>query len=213
MSPRRRHRPTRRRLRQSNSAPQAMEIAAALSLNTAAPAPARIANQNGDAAPPATPARAAPAATDSAASLSAEQLDAAGNGDRAASSPNTAATAPSSVAPDQNGDVAPAAAPTKAAPTEAEAAAALPAEQLAAVGKGDQAASSPNIPVPAPASPATDQNVDTAPPAILARAAPAAADPAAPERVVAALPTLAPVHVILNVPREDSGRGAGARRI
>jgi hypothetical protein len=64
---------------------------------------------------------------------------------------------------------------------------------------------SPNAAAPAPPSAAPDQNVGAAPPAILAKATPTAPDdPTA--RALADLPTLAPVRVILNVARDDSGR-------
>ncbi|MBV8104961.1 MAG: hypothetical protein JO223_10125 [Hyphomicrobiales bacterium] len=64
---------------------------------------------------------------------------------------------------------------------------------------------SPNAAAPAPPVAAPDQNVDAASSAILAKAAPTAPDGAA-GRVVAGLPTLAPVRVILNMARDDSGR-------
>jgi hypothetical protein len=153
--------------------------------------------------------RAAPTAPDGAAALSAEQLGAAGNGDRAPLSPNSAALAPPSVAPDQNLDAAPPAILAKAAPTAPDGAAAPSAEQLGAADNADRAALSPNAAAPAPLSAPPDQNVDAAPPAILAKAALSAPDGAA-ARVVAGLPTLAPVRVILNVARDDSGR---ARRL
>jgi hypothetical protein len=79
------------------------------------------------------------------------------------------------------------------------------AEQLGAEGNGDRAALSPNAAAPAPPIAAPDQNVDAAPPAILAKAAPTAPDGAA-ARVVAGLPTLAPVRVVLNMARDDSDR-------
>ena len=123
--------------------------------------------------------RAAPTAPDGAAALSAEQLGAAGNGDRAALSPNAAAPAPPIAAPDQDVDVAPPAILAKAAPTAPDGAAALSAEQLGAAGNGDRAALSPNAAAPAPPIAAPDQNVDVAPPAILAKAAPTAPDGAA----------------------------------
>src|SRR5271165_4712360 len=230
---------------------------AALSLNAAAPAPPIAApDQNVDAAPPAILAKAAPTAPDGAAALSAEQLDAAGNGDRAALPPNAAARAPPIAAregaldffpdraaptapdgaaalsaeqlgatgdgdraalspnpaapalpiaaPDQNVDAAPPAILAKAAPTAPDGAAVLSAEQLGAAGNGDRAALSSSAAAPAPPIAAPDQNVDAAP-AILAKAAPTAPDGSA-ARVVAGLPTLAPVRVILNVARDDSGR-------
>jgi hypothetical protein len=177
---------------------------AALSPNAAAPAPPTAAtDHNVDVAPPATPANAASAAADAAAVLSAEQPSTAGNGDRAGLSPNAAAPVPPSAAPDQN--VAPPAIPANAAPAPADAPAALPAEQLGAAGNGDRAPLSLNAAAAAPTSAAPDQNVDVAPPATPVKAAPVAADAAA-ERAVAGLPTLAPVRVILNVPREDSAR-------
>src|SRR5271165_6130284 len=147
--------------------------------------------------------RAAPTAPDGAAALSAEQLGATGNGDRAALSPNPAASAPPIAAPDQNVDAAPAIL-AKAAPTAPDGAAALSAEQLGAAGNEDRAALSSSAAAPAPPIAAPDQNVDAAP-AILAKAAPTAPDGSA-ARVVAGLPTLAPVRVILNVARDDSGR-------
>src|SRR5580704_7710389 len=135
----------------------------------------------------------------------AEQLGAEGNGDRAALSPNAAAPAPPIAAPDQNVDGAPPAILAKAAPTAPDGAAALSAEKLGVAGNGDRAALSPNAAAPAPPIAAPDQNVDGAPPAILAKAAPTAPDGAA-ARVVAGLPTLAPVRVVLNMARDDSDR-------
>jgi hypothetical protein len=147
--------------------------------------------------------RAAPIAPDGAAASSAEQPGAVGNGDRAALSPSAAAPAPPIAAPDQNVDGAPPAILAKAAPTAPDGAAALSAEKLGAAGNGDRAALSPNAAAPAPPSTAPDPNVDVAPPAILAKAAPTAPDGAA-ARVVAGLPTLAPVRVVLNMARDDS---------
>ena len=146
----------------------------------------------------------------SGSALSAEQPGAAGNGDRAALSPNAAAPAPPSAAPDQNIEGRAPAIPAKAAPTAPPAA--LSAEQPGAAGNGDRAALSPDAAAPAPPVAAPDQNVDAAPPAILAKAAPTAPDgPTAP--VVAGLPTLAPVRVVLNVARDDFGRARRAADI
>ena len=118
---------------------------AALSPNAAAPAPPIAApDQNVDAAPPAILAKAAPTAPDGAAALSAEQLGAAGNGDRAALSPNVAPTHPSA-APDQNVAAAPPAILAKAAPTAPDGAAAASPEQLGAAGNGGRAVLSPNV--------------------------------------------------------------------
>src|SRR5271166_1888482 len=160
---------------------------AALSLNAAAPAPPIAApDQNVDAAPPAILAKAAPTAPDGAAALSAEQLDAAGNGDRAALPPNAAARAPPIAAREGALDFFPVATvqsrynfADRAAPTAPDGAAALSAEQLGATGDGDRAALSPNPAAPALPIAAPDQNVDAAPPAILAKAAPTAPDGAA----------------------------------
>src|SRR5271165_5317339 len=132
--------------------------------------------------------RAAPTAPDGAAALSAEQLGATGNGDRAALSPNPAAPALPIAAPDQNVDAAPAIL-AKAAPTAPDGAAVPSAEQLGAAGNEDRAALSSSAAAPAPPIAAPDQNVDAAP-AILAKAAPTAPDGSA-ARVVAGLPTLA----------------------
>src|SRR5271165_5908951 len=152
--------------------------------------------------------RAAPTAPDGAAALSAEQLGATGNGDRAALSPNPAAPALPIAAPDQNVDATPPAILAKAAPTAPDGADVPSAEQLGATGNGDRAALSSSAAAPAPPIAAPDQNVDAAP-AILAKAAPTAPDGSA-ARVVAGLPTLAPVRVILNVARDDSGRARRA---
>src|SRR5271166_679174 len=160
---------------------------AALSLNAAAPAPPIAApDQNVDAAPPAILAKAAPTAPDGAVALSAEQLDAAGNGDRAALPPNAAARAPPIAAREGALDFFPVATvqsrynfADRAAPTAPDGAAALSAEQLGATGDGDRAALSPNPAAPALPIAAPDQNVDAAPPAILAKAAPTAPDGAA----------------------------------
>jgi len=118
-------------------------------------------------------------------------------------SPNAAAPARPTAAPDQNVDLSPAAIPAKATPPDDPTA--LSAEQLGAAGNGDQAALSPNAAAPAPPSAAPDQNVDVNPSAILAKAAPTAPDGTA-GRVVADLPTVAPVRVILNMVRDDSSR-------
>src|SRR5271166_4138852 len=160
---------------------------AALSLNAAAPAPPIAApDQNVDAAPPAILAKAAPTAPDGAVALSAEQLDAAGNGDRAALPPTAAARAPPIAAREGALDFFPVATvqsrynfADRAAPTAPDGAAALSAEQLGATGDGDRAALSPNPAAPALPIAAPDQNVDAAPPAILAKAAPTAPDGAA----------------------------------
>jgi hypothetical protein len=189
------------------------EDRAALSANAAAPAPPSAAPELAfNLFPLATVQnrydfadRATPTAPDGAAALSAQQLGAAGNGDRAALSPNAAAPAPLSAAPDQNVDATPPAILAKAAPIAPDGAAALSAEQLSATGNGDRAALSPNAAAPAPRSAPPAQNVDAAPPAILAKAAPTAPDGAA-ARVVAGLPTLAPVRVVLNLARDDPGR-------
>jgi hypothetical protein len=175
---------------------------AALSPNVASTHPSAAPDQN-VAAAPAILAKAAPTAPDGAAAASPEQLGAEGNGDRAALSPSAAAPAPPIAAPDQNVDGAPPAILAKAAPTAPDGAAALSAEKLGAAGNGDRAALSPNAAAPAPPSTAPDPNVDVAPPAILAKAAPTAPDGAA-ARVVAGLPTLAPVRVVLNMARDDS---------
>jgi hypothetical protein len=181
---------------------------AALSPNAAPAPPSAPPDQNVDAAPPAIQAKAAPTVPDDPTALSAEQPGAAGNGDRAALSPNAAAPTPPSGPPDQNAGPAPPAILAKAAPTAPDGAAALSAEQLSAASNGDRAALSPNAAAPAPPSAPPDQNVDAAPPAILAKAAPTTPDGAAPR--VAGLPTLAPVRVVLNVARDDPGR---ARRL
>jgi len=118
-------------------------------------------------------------------------------------SSSAAAPAPPIAAPDQNVDAAPAIL-AKAAPTAPDGSAVPSAEQLGAAGNGDRAALSSSAAAPAPPIAAPDQNVDAAP-AILAKAAPTAPDGSA-ARVVAGLPTLAPVRVILNVARDDSGR-------
>jgi hypothetical protein len=76
-------------------------------------------------------------------------------------------------------------------------------QQLGPAGNEDRAAVSPNAATPTPPSAAPDQNVDGAPPAMLAKATPTAPDDSI-ARVV--LPTLAPVRVILNMARTDSGR-------
>src|SRR5580658_1671036 len=105
-------------------------------------------------------------------SLSAEQLDAAGGGDRAALSPDAAAPGLPSAAPDQSADVARPAIPAEAVPTAPPSA--LSAAQLGAAGDGDRAALSPNAAALAPSSAAPDQSADAARPAIPAEAAPAA---------------------------------------
>ena len=142
--------------------------------------------------------------------LSAEQLDAAGNGDRAASSPNAVAPAPPSAAPDQDIEGSRPAVPATAGPTAPPAA--LSAEQPGAAGNRDRAALSPDAAAPAAPVAAPDQNGDAAPPVIMARAAPTAPDgPTAP--LVAGLPTLAPVRVVLNVARDDIRRAGRAAEI
>jgi hypothetical protein len=133
----------------------------------------------------------------------AEQLGPAGNEDRAAVSPNAAAPTPPSAATDQNVDGAPPAMLAKATPTAPDDPTAPSAEQLGPAGNENRAAVSPNAATPTPPSAAPDQNVDGAPPAMLAKATPTAPDDSI-ARVV--LPTLAPVRVILNMARTDSGR-------
>jgi hypothetical protein len=88
---------------------------------------------------------------------------------------------------------------------------ALSAEQPSAGGNGDHLTLSPNAAVPAPPSAASEQNGDEASPAILAKAEPTTPDDPKP-RVVADLPTLAPVRVVLNVARGNVGRGADIQR-
>ncbi len=146
--------------------------------------------------------------------LSTEQPGEAGNGDRASSSPNAAAPAPTSVAPGHDVDGAPPATLAGAAPAAPEGPTAPSAEQPGEAGNGDRAASSPSVAAPAAPSSGRRHDVDGAPPAILAKAAPTAADgPTAP--AVSGLPTLAPVRVVLNVARDDTGpagRAAGIRQ-
>ena len=110
-----------------------------------------------------------PAIPPGGSALSAEQRDAAGDGDGAAPSPNKAAPSPPSVAPDQNVDAARPAAPAEAAATAPHIA--LSAERLGSARDGDRSALSGNPAAPAPASAAPDQNVDTARPAIVTEAA------------------------------------------
>ena len=158
---------------------------------------------------------------------SAERLDAASAGDRAASSPSTSAPTPSSAAPDQNIDAARGAIPAEAAlPTaphvdgaqsaiSAEAApsplpAAYSAERLGAASDGDRAVSSSNAAAPTSPSPAPDQNIDAARPATRVKRAPTARPTAVD---VAGLPTAAPVRVVLSAARENVGRSGRAAEI
>jgi hypothetical protein len=90
--------------------------------------------------------------------------------------------------------------PHEDAPTDA----APPQEHRGGAGNDDRAASSSGA-APAPPTAAPDGTVDVAPPAVLASAAPAAADSVA-QPLAGGLPTLAPVRVILNAPRDESGR-------
>ena len=110
----------------------------------------------------------------SGSAVSAEQPGAAGNGDRAALSPSAASLAPPSAAPEQNVDGAPPAIVAKAPPPDSPST--LSAEHLGAAGNGDRAALSPSAASLAPPSAAPEQNVDGAPPAIVAKAAPIAPD-------------------------------------
>jgi hypothetical protein len=105
----------------------------------------------------------------------AEQLGAAGDGDRGALSPNAAAPAPPSAALDRNVNVAPPTILANAAPTAPDSPTALSAGQPGAADNGDRAAVSPNAAPALPSAP-PDQNVDGAPPAIAAKAAPTVPD-------------------------------------
>ena len=166
------------RIPSSGSALSAEQLDAAGNGDRAAPSPNAAAPDPPSAAPdqdiegtrPAVPIAAAPTAPPVA--LSAEQPGAAGNGDRAALSPDAAATATPGAAPDQNAEVAQPAIPATAAPTAPPAA--LSAEQPGAAGNGDRAALSPDAAAPAPPGPAPDQNVEVAQPAIPTTAAPTA---------------------------------------
>jgi hypothetical protein len=180
---------------------------ATLSLNAAEPAPpSPVPNQNVDAAPVASIASHGPAP------LSQETLGAAGNRDQAGLSPNAAEPAPPSPVSNQTVDGAQPAILAKAAPIAPDGPTPLSAEPLGAAGNGDRAAVSPNAAAPAPPSADSNRTVDGAQPAILAKAAPIAPDGAA-ARVLAGLPTLAPVRVVLNVARDDAGRARRSAEI
>ena len=138
-----------------------------------------------------------------------EQVGAAAGRNRAVLSPNAAAPAPLSAASEQNVNGASPAILAKAAPPDSPSA--LAAEQPGAAGNGDHLTLSPNAAARAPPSAASEQNGDEAPPAILAKAEPTTPDDPKP-RVVADLPTLAPVRVVLNVARGNVGRGADIQR-
>jgi hypothetical protein len=138
-----------------------------------------------------------------------EHVGAAAGRDRAVLSPNAAAPADLSAAPEQNVNGASPAMLAKAAPPDSPSA--LSAEQPVAASNGDHLTLSPNAAAPAPPRAASEQNGDEAPPAILAKAEPTTpGDPKA--RVVTDLPTLAPVRVVLNVARGNVGRGADIQR-
>ena len=177
---------------------------AALSPSAAFLAPPSAApEQNVDGVPPGIVAEAPP--PDGPSTLSAEHPGAAGNGDRAALSPSAAFLAPPSAAPEQNVDGVPPGIVAEAPPPDSPST--LSAEHPGAAGNGDRAALSPSAAFLAPPSAAPEQNVDGAPPAIVAEAAPIA--PADRKtRVVTGLPTLAPVRVVLNVARGDEGHAA-----
>jgi hypothetical protein len=156
---------------------------AALSPNAAAPAPPSAAPEQNVGAAPARLAEAAPTAPDDPNALSAEQLGPAGKGDRATLSPNAAAPAPPSAAPESTWNFFPVATvqnrynfADRAAPTAPDGPAALSAEQLGAAGNRDQAALSPDASAPTPSTAAPDQNAEPAPPALLSKAAPPAPD-------------------------------------
>ena len=140
----------------------------------------------------------------SGSAFSAEQQDAAGDVDRAAVLPNAGARAPPGATPDQSVDVALPAISAEAAPP-----AALSAEPHGEAGNGDRAVSSSNAGTLAPPSAPSDQPVDAALPAILAKAALTAPEGRA-ALAAPGLPTLAPVRVVLNVARDEVGRARSA---
>jgi len=100
-------------------------------------------------APPAIPAEARPTAPDDPLRFLAQQLDAAGNGDRAALSPTPLRQPLANAARIKTLNVAPPAIPAEAAPTAPDDPTALLAQQLGAAGNGDRAALSPNAAAPA----------------------------------------------------------------
>jgi hypothetical protein len=169
---------------------------AAQSPDTGAPPPSAAANPGAE-TPQVRVAEAAPVAPDVSTAPSAEE-PAAGKGDRAAESsaapPPSAAPIPSAGAPPTRVAEATPAAPD--VPT-------APSAEEPAAGKGDRTAHSPDAGVPPPSA-APIPSVET-PPARMAEATPTAANETA-LREVAALPTLAPVHVILDVPRDEASR-------
>ena len=176
-----------------------------LSPNAAAPAPPSAApEQNVDGASPAILAKVTPPHSPS--THSAEQLGAAGSGDRAPLSPNAAAPAPPRIVPDQNVDETPPQIAANSPPPDSPNK--LSADQLGAARNRDRAPLSPGAAASlAPASADPEQNVDRARVAIPAKAAPITpGDHKA--QVAAALPALAPVRVVLNVARGDLSHAA-----
>jgi hypothetical protein len=142
--------------------------------------------------------------------VSAQQLGAAADADPSTASPGAASSpAPPSAAPEQNVDAAP---PTTLANSTPPDSPATPSQdQLGAGGNEDRTAVAPNPVMPAPPSAAPEKNFGEAKPAIVASAAPTTPDDPK-TRVVADLPTLAPVRVVLNVARADAGRAADIQR-
>jgi hypothetical protein len=146
-----------------------------------------------------------PGVLPSGSAVSAQQSAAAGDGDRAPLSTNAAAPAPPGAVAEQNVDRLPP--PIGANSILLDISSTLLAEQPGAAGDGDRAHPSPNAAAPAPSSAAAERNVDRPPPAMPAETAPTT--PGDHEAQVAvALPTLAPVRVVLNVARGDLSRAA-----
>ena len=148
-------------------------------------------------------------APDESPALPSEQSGAAADADRAALPENAATLAASSPAPEPKADAAPPATLAKAEPAAPDMAAA-PSAETSGAGEGDRDASPANAATAAVASAAPEQNADAAPPAMLAKADPGAADNP-PARVGMALPDLAPIRVVLNVGSDESGRAANIR--
>jgi hypothetical protein len=140
------------------------------------------------------PATSAP--TPEAAPPSDEQPAVASHDDRTTPSPNSGASSSPSAVPTQSVAAAP---PAPKAETPPEPSSALPRGQQASANKEARATSSPEEVAPSPRR----QTIEAS--AVMAKAAPTApADSMAD--VVAGLPELAPVRIILNVPRDKVDR-------
>ncbi len=181
--------------------------------NADAPAvPDAATDSNAEGAPPQLQAGAAPTAREDPPEHAAGPLGASGDADRAVSTPNAAAPAVPNAATDSSTEGAPPRMQASSAPTARKGPPEHAAEQVGASGDADRAASPRTAAAPAASGAAPDQKVGVAPPDVLASTAPTA-DESPAARVVAGLPTLAPVRVVLDVARNEMGRAGRAADI